>query len=314
MAESTTAVARDSTAQARRPASRAIIALAFATIYLVWGSTYLAIRIAVETLPPLAMAGVRWLLAGVLLFAIVRPREKAPLTMQNWLATGLVGTLMLLGGNGLVCWAELTVASGLAALLIATVPIWMVVLDWLFFDGPRPVGPVVVGLVVGLVGICVLIGPERIGGQRANFAGTLALLAACVFWALGSLYSRRGPLPHSTWLATSMEMMIGGGVLLAVGAAAGEFGRFEPATMSLRSLLALAYLFVMGSVVALTAYKWLLQVCSPATVSTYAYVNPVIAILLGAALVGEPLTPRVVLAAVIILAAVVVITRFSHRC
>ena len=220
---------------------------------------------------------------------------------------------MLLGGNGLVCWAEQTVASGLAALLIATVPIWMVVLDWLVYRGPRPTRMMVFGLAVGLAGIYILIGPENLGGQRLDLLGGGALLLACVFWTLGSLYSRRGKLPASNWLATAMEMLVGGAALLLVGAAAGEPARINLHAVSLRSLLALGYLIVFGSIVALTAYKWMLQVSTPARVATYAYVNPVIAILLGTALAAEPFTPRIALAAAVILAAVVLITRCSAR-
>jgi drug/metabolite transporter (DMT)-like permease len=290
--------------------SRLKIVAAFAAVYVVWGSTYLAIRIGVETLPPFSMAGVRFLIAGLMMYAFVRPRVTERPTARNWLATGIVGCLMLLGGNGLVCWAEQTVASGLAALLVATVPIWMVVLDWLIYRGPRPSRAIVLGLVVGLAGIYVLIGPEDLGGERLNVLGGVALLLACVFWALGSLHSRRAALPHSSWLATAMEMIVGGVALLVVGALTGETGHISLQAISLRSVLALAYLIVFGSMVGLTSYKWLLHVCAPARVATYAYVNPVIAILLGA-LVGEPLTPRVALAAAVIVAAVVIITRYS---
>ena len=290
--------------------SRFKIAAAFASVYVIWGSTYLAIRIGVETLPPFSMAGVRFLIAGLMMYTFVRPREAQRPTVRNWLATGIVGCLMLLGGNGLVCWAEQTVASGLAALLVATVPIWIVVLDWLIYHGPKPSRAIVLGLVIGLAGIYVLIGPENLGGERLNIMGGVALLLACVFWALGSLHSRRAALPRSSWLATAMEMIVGGVALLVVGALTGETGHINIQAISLRSVLALAYLIVFGSMVGLTSYKWLLHVCAPARVATYAYVNPVIAILLGTAF-GEPLTLRVALAAAVIVAAVVIITRYS---
>ncbi len=300
-------------AEARpRPSPFKIIA-AFATVYVVWGSTYLAIRIAVETLPPLSMAGIRFLIAGGLLFALIPASKRPPLTRGNWIAAGIVGCLMLLGGNGLVCWAEQSVASGIAALLVATVPIWLVVLDWLVFRGPRPARNMILGLVVGLVGIYVLVGPENIGGARLHISGALALLLACLFWALGSLYSRHGNLAHSSRIATAMEMIVGGSALLVVGGVLGEWPRLDPRAISVRSALGLAYLIVFGSILGLTSYKWLLKVSTPARVSTYAYVNPVIAILLGAALAHEPLTPRLAVATAVIVAAVVAITRSSAR-
>ncbi len=290
-------------------ASRLAIGAAFLTIYLVWGSTYLAIRLAVETIPPFLMAGVRWLIAGVLMYAFARSRERIPLTRRNWLAAGVVGCLMLLGGNGLVNWAEQTVPSGLAALVIATVPLWMVLLDWLLFRGPRPTWTMAGGLLLGLAGICVLIGPQQFSAAPLNPAGGIALLAACVFWALGSLYSRRAALPKSNWLATAMEMLTASVVLLGLSAGLGEWGRVQWGRISLQSVLAVVYLVAFGSIVSLTAYKWLLKVVSAARVSTYAYVNPVIAMFLGAAVADEPLGRRVLIAAVIILASVVVITR-----
>lgn len=285
-----------------------LVAAAFATVYLVWGSTYLAIRFAIETLPPFLMAGARFLLAGLILLFIVRRRERTVMTGWHWFSAGLTGSLMLIGGNGLVCWAEQTVPSGLAALLIATVPLWMVVLDWLAFGGTRPRARVIFGLIVGLFGVYLLIGPSTIGGERVDLAGGLALLAACMFWSLGSLHSRRAKLPGSPFLATAMQMSIAGALLLVVGALSGELGRLDVSRVSFKSGLALGYLVVFGSILALTAYTWLLRVSSPARVSTYAYVNPVVALMLGALLAGESLTPRVVLAATVILGAVILIT------
>jgi drug/metabolite transporter (DMT)-like permease len=291
-----------------RPSLAALIA-AYAAVYILWGSTYLGIRIAIETLPPFIMASARYLVAGALLYAYARRLERSPLTLRQWRDAAIVGTLMMLGGNGLVCWAEQHVASGLAALLIGTVPLWIVVLHWLVYHGPRPTRIMVVGLFVGLVGIYVLIGPQRIGGEPVYWPGAVALLAACAFWALGSLYSRRANLPKSTPLAASMEMLTGGAALLVVGLVMGEPSRVNLAAMSVRSVLALGYLIVFGSLIALTAYMWLLQVSAPAHVATYAYVNPVIAIILGALVAHEPFTPRVAVAGAIIIAAVVVITQ-----
>ena len=300
--------------QVREHAAPLKIMAGLAVIYVVWGSTYFAIRIAIETLPPMTMAGLRWLIAGLPLYVLLRLRgEPIRPPRRQWLAAGVIGSLMLLGGNGLVCWAEQTVASGLAALIVGTVPLWIVLLEWLVFRGTRPTGRMLGGLILGLAGILILVGPRRLGGQPIHLPGGIALLLACAFWALGSLYSRRADLPRSTWLATAMEMILGGAVLLIVGLAVGEAGKLDLAAISLRSVLALGYLVVFGSVVALTTYLWLLQVCLPARVATYAYVNPVIAILLGTLFANEPLSPRVAVAAAVIVAAVVVITRSSAR-
>ena len=290
-----------------KTARLSLVIAAFATVYLVWGSTYLAIRFAIETIPPFLMAGMRFTLAGSILLLIVRRRERTVLTGWHWFSAGLTGSLMLIGGNGLVCWAEQTVPSGLAALLIATVPLWMVMLDWLVFGGARPTWRIVLGLIVGLIGVYFLIGPSAIGGERVDLAGGLALLAACVFWALGSLQSRRARLPGSAFLATAMQMLTAGILLLFVGVLSGETSRLDLAGVSLKSAAALAYLVVFGAIIAFTAYMWLLRVTSPARVATYAYVNPVIALILGAALANEELSPRVLLAAAVILGAVILI-------
>lgn len=286
---------------------------AFAIVYVVWGSTYLAIRFGVETLPPFTMAGVRFLTAGLLLYAFLAVRVRPRPTRGNWFAAAIVGTLMLFGGNGLVCWSEQFVHSGLAALFIATVPLWMVTLDWLIYRGPRLTGRVILGLIGGLVGIYILIGPSNIAGEPIDTAGGLVLLAACVFWSVGSLYARKANLPRSTALATSMEMITGGGVMVLIGLATGEWARIDPAVVSGKSLLALGYLIVFGSIIALSTYRWLLSVSTPARVSTYAFVNPVIAVLLGALLADEPLTPRVGVAAGVILVSVMIITLRSPR-
>jgi len=290
-----------------------MVAGAFATVYLIWGSTYLAIRFAVETLPPFLMAGVRFLLAGILLYAVMRARDCSRPTLGNWKAAGVVGTLLLFGGNGLVCWAEQHVPSGLAALLIATVPLWMVLFDWLLHRGTKPTWRIVAGLVVGLIGVAILLGPSGLGGSDVHLYGALALLSACVFWSIGSLYSRKADLPNSPFLATAMEMLAGGAVLLLVGTLAGEWSRVDFDAISTKSILSLAYLCVFGSIFALTAYTWLLRVTTPAKVSTYAYVNPVVAMGLGYVLANEPLSPRVLVAATVILGAVVLITTTKQR-
>lgn len=288
--------------------SRMLIIAAFATVYLVWGSTYLAIRFAIETLPPFLMAGVRFLVAGSLFYALIRKRQPERLSAANWLSAVVVGGLMLFGGNGLVSRAEQTVPSGLAALMIATVPLWMVLLDWAFFGGQRPRATTVLGLLVGLAGVALLIGPAELSHERVNPFGAVALLAACVFWTIGSLYSRRANLPRSTHLSVAMQMLGGGAVLVVVGTLAGEWPRVDLSAVSAKSLLSLGYLIVFGSILALSAYTWLLRTCSAAHVATYAYVNPMIAVFLGYVFASEPLTPRTLAAAALIICAVGLMT------
>ena len=292
---------------ARPPRWRVVTA--FAAVYLIWGSTYLAIRIAIETMPPFLMAGIRFLIAGAILYAWTRWRGTPPPARSHWLAATIVGGLLLLGGNGGVVWAEQHVPSGLTALLIGTVPLWMALLNWLRPGGVKPGNGVIAGLTLGFMGITLLVGPGKLaGGHDVDSLGAAVLIIASLSWATGSLYSRRAQLPASPLLATAMEMLAGGALLLIAGLPAGEWTRFEPNALSLRSWVALGYLIVFGALIGFTAYIWLLRVTTPAQASTYAYVNPVVAILLGWAFAGEPLTARTLLAAAIIVAAVVVIT------
>lgn len=287
--------------------SSGLVVLSFATIYIVWGSTYLAIKYAIESIPPFLMAGWRFLLAGMLLYPLVRWRHQPAPTLRNWAAAALTGTLMLVGGNGLVCWAEQTVPSGLAALLIATVPLWMVLLDWSVFRGTRPTLRILAGLTVGLIGVSLLIGRSGLGDQQSvNPLGAAALLGACMSWSLGSLFSRRTQLPRSALVSVAMQMLCAGVVLTLIGTAAGEWRRVSLAAISFKSWLAVAYLAVFGSIAALSAYVWLLRVCSAARVATYAYVNPLVALLLGT-LENEPLTPAIGAAAALIVTAVVLV-------
>jgi drug/metabolite transporter (DMT)-like permease len=230
----------------------------------------------------------------------------------NWKAAGLVGAL-LLGGNGAVTWAEQWVPSGLAALLIATVPLWMVLLAWLR-GGERPTAGVAGGLALGLAGIILLIGPgELLGGSHIDPVGALAILLGSVSWAAGSLYARRAPMPRAPLLGTGMEMLAGGALLLLAGFATGEGAQLHLEALSLRSGLAFGYLVVFGSIVAFSAYVWLLRVVSPARVSTYAYVNPVVAVFLGWALASEPITPLTLVAAAVIVTAVALIVMQQAR-
>ncbi len=291
--------------EAGAPAPRtALVVAAFLAVYVIWGSTYLAIRFAVETLPPFLMASARFLVAGGLLYA-ARRRRAGPPERRHWAAAAVTGGLMLCGGNGGVVWAEQFVASGLTALIVATVPLWMVLFDAARPGGERPARLTLVGLVVGFAAVAVLVEPgSSLSGSGVPWGPALVLLGASASWAAGSLLSRHLPAPRSHGQGTAMQMLAGGAALLVLGLATGEAGEISLAGASARSLLSLAYLVVFGSLVAYSAYVWLLRVSTPARVSTYAFVNPVVAVLLGWALAGEPLTLRVAVATVFVALAV----------
>ncbi|MCL6431260.1 MAG: drug/metabolite exporter YedA [Anaerolineae bacterium] len=284
------------------------VAVAFACIYLIWGSTYLAIRFAIETLPPFLMAGLRFIIAGSILYLLARLRGAPPPQPRNWRGALAVGGLLLLCGNGGVVWAERRVASGLAALLVGGVPLYIALLEWLVPRGVRPSRQVTVGLLLGFAGMALLVAPGELGGLHVDPVGALVLVVASFMWALGSLYSRRAPLPDSPLLGTAMEMLSGGALLLAASALTGEPRQLDVGAVSLRSLAAFGYLVLFGSLIGFTAYIWLLRVVPATRVATYAYVNPVVAILLGWVVAGEPLAARTVLAAAVIISAVVLVT------
>ena len=287
--------------------SRARVLAAFAAVYVLWGSTYLAIRFGVETIPPFLLAGTRHLTAGILLYVWLRSRGAARPDRVHWKSAFAVGGLMLLGGNGLVTWAEQRVPSGIAALIVASVPIWMNVFEAI--ERRRRPGPVLIaGLVLGIAGIALLVAPAGLGGRaHVDPLGALALLAAALCWSFGSLYARRAPLPSATLTATAMEMIGGGTLLWVVGLVAGEGARLHVAAVSGKSALSLGYLVVFGSLLGFTAYVWLLKSTTAARVSTYAYVNPVVAVALGALLAGERITLRVVVATAVIVGSVALI-------
>ena len=285
------------------------IVLAFAAIYLIWGSTYLAIRWAIETMPPFGMAAVRFLIAGMLLYAWSRSRGAPTPSPRQWRDAAISGTLLLAGGNGAVVVAEQWVPSGLVALLVASVPLWLVLLDMLFGARIRPSRRTMVGLAAGFVGVGVLAGSPGVGaGGIEEMFGAVLVLAGSVSWAAGSLFSRYAKLPARPRMLVAMQMLAGGAVLAVLSLASGEAVGFEIDAVSARSWAALAYLIVAGALVGYAAYIWLLTVVIPARVGTYAYVNPVVAMLLGWALADEPLTFRSLFAATIILGSVVVIT------
>lgn len=290
--------------------SNASIWAGMIAIYIVWGSTYLAISFAVETIPPFLMAAVRFLIAGGLLYLFRRLR-KDPIPIRiEWRSAAIVGLFLLVGGNGSVVWAETRVPSGIAALLVGSAPLWMVLLDAFRPGGRKPHGWTIAGVVLGFLGIVVLIGPSQFLGLHGEVDhwGAAALTFAAFSWAIGSLYSRNARLPASPLLGTGMEMLLGGLGLLVLGTLLGEWSQLDLAAIAPRSWWGLAYLIVFGSWVGFAAYTWLLRVAPTTLVSTYAYVNPLVAILMGSWLAAEPVTPRILLAAAIILGSVALIT------
>jgi drug/metabolite transporter (DMT)-like permease len=288
------------------------IIIAFAALYIIWGSTYLAIRFAIESLPPFLMAGLRFAAAGIFLYMITRLKNKDPRPeRRHWISALIIGGLLLCGGNGSVVWAEQYVPSGIASLFIATTPLWMVLLEWLWHRGRRPSLGVFGGIAMGFFGVWLLVAPTALhpGAHPIHLRGALMLLMAAFLWSIGSIYSKKAPLPNSPMLATAMEMMAGGVLLIVLGLAQGELQRFHPANFTVKSIAAFFYLITFGSLVGFTAYIWLLKAVGIAKASTYAFVNPLVAVMLGWTLAGEPLTVATVMAALIIVAAVVVITR-----
>lgn len=291
-----------------RPA-RAKIVLAFGIIYIVWGSTYLAIRFAVQTIPPFWMAGVRFVIAGSLMYAMIRLRGTPPPLRKHWLGAASVGALLLVGGNGSLVWSEQRVPSGLAAIILATISLWLVLLDCLRKHGPKLTGRVAWGLVIGLAGIAILVGPAKLwGSSRLDTLGAAVLMFSAFCWAAGSLYSRGAALPPSPFLAAAMEMMAGGAMLIVLGLLF-EVGRLHWGTITFRSASGLFYLIAAGSWLGFTAYIWLLGVVSTSRVATYAYVNPVVAVFLGWLFGREAISARELLATGIIVGAVALILR-----
>jgi drug/metabolite transporter (DMT)-like permease len=286
--------------------SRSRIVLAFAAVYVIWGSTYLGIRYAIETLPPMVMAGTRFILAGASLYAFARARGAAQPARRHWGPAVLTGALMLLGGNGGVVLAERTVDSGLAALIIASVPLWVALFGAFTVGGSLPRGRKALALVMGFAGVALLVAGRGLGG--GNLGGMVLLVAAAASWAVGSLYSRTAPRPASALMATALQMLCGGVLQLVAATALGEWGQLRLDQVSIESGLAFAYLVLFGSLLGYTAYAWLLQVVSPTLAATYAFVNPVVAVFLGWLVAGEVVTWRTLVAAAIVVASVVLIT------
>jgi drug/metabolite transporter (DMT)-like permease len=282
------------------------IVLAFLAVYLCWGMTYLAMRIAVKDIPPHLMSGARFLVAGLVLYLWIRHRGDPKPSAVQWRAAAVVGAFLLLGGNATVAWAEQQVPSGLAAVLIAVAPIWMVGFEWAR-GGPRPGARVITGLLLGLAGVALLVSPNGDSSTQVNLTGAVMLVLASASWAWGSVYSKSAPLPKSPFLGTSMEMIAGGVLILLAALAAGQFAQFRPSQVSTEAVLSWLFLVIFGSLVGFTAYIWLLGVTSIAKAGTYAYVNPIVAVFLGWAILDEPVTARTLIAALVILVGVALV-------
>jgi drug/metabolite transporter (DMT)-like permease len=286
-----------------------VLPAALATIYVVWGSTYLAIRVMVETMPPLLSAGVRFAVAGAAFLAFLRLRsgpQRVRVTRAQLAGAALIGTLLCFGGNGLVTVAERDVPSALAALIIGAVPLWVIVMR--SAHGDRVPRNTLAGVLVGFAGLAVLLLPGDRPGD-APLGWSLVVVAASISWAAGSFYSKRTPLPDDALVSTGWQMLLGGAGMVVVGVVAGEVGDVDPSAFSTDSLLAFLYLIVFGSWLAFTAYAWLLRHAPISTVATYAYVNPVIAIFLGWAILEEEITPTMLAGAAAIVLSVAAVVR-----
>jgi drug/metabolite transporter (DMT)-like permease len=295
-----------------------ILVAAFAAVYLIWGSTYLAIKYAIETIPTFIMAAVRFLVAGGILFAAARvmPGYEKPKAV-HWRTSLIVGTLLLGIGNGFVVMGEHYISSSMTALLIASNPFWMVTLGWAFMGRGKPNYKVTLGLIVGFVGVTMLVlgsasGDSASAGDSQTL-GIFLIMIATIGWAFGSLYGAGAPTAKSNVLASGMQMLSGGFVLLVVSLVTGEWQSFDYAAVSVVSWVALVYLIFIGALVAYTAYSWLMKNASPSAVSTYAYVNPVVAVFLGWAIAGESMTAQMLIGAAVIVGSVVLITANNKK-
>jgi drug/metabolite transporter (DMT)-like permease len=294
--------------------SRTGLTLAFTAIYLIWGSTYLAIRVAVETMPPFLMAAARFLSAGGLLFTFLRVRGAPWPTAQQWRANAVIGVFLLLGGNGAVVWAEQFVPSGLTALLIGVGPLFIVLTEWAWPGGLRPTMITMTALLLGFAGVTWLAAPWENGSAGGlHLGGVGAILLGCASWGIGSIYSRHAKHGADPFLASSLQMLGGGAALLVLALAHGDVTHFDAAAIAPRAWGAFAYLIGAGSLIGFSTFVWLMKHSTPARVATYAYVNPIVAVFLGWLILGEPITPRTLVASAIIVAAVALITTEKTR-
>ena len=289
--------------------NRTRVLLAFAAVYVVWGSTYLFIKYAIETMPPFLMGAGRFAIAGTLLYSLARWRGASSATLADWKSAAVTGVLMLGVGNGAVVWSELTVPSGVVALIVSTVPIWVVLIDWLRPRGVRPRLSVFAGLALGLAGMVILIGPKAIIGQgHVDEVGALVLLVGSLSWAFGTILSKGSKRSGSPLVYSALQMLSAAAAMGMMSVAVGEPARFSLGAVTLQSWLSFVYLVIAGSIIGYTAYIYLLNVVSAAKAATYAYVNPVIAVVLGWAFANEPIGVRTIAAAAVILAGVAIIT------
>ena len=289
---------------------RTLVIIAFAALYLIWGSTYLGIRFSIETIPPFLMAGARFVLAGVIMYAIAWSQGIGKSNWANWRTSLIIGACLLLGGNGGVTISERYIDSGLAALIVAIVPIYIVLLGWATGMAPRPTPIMWMGLGGGFVGVGILFGPGlhlHSSGGRNPVIGISILLVTSFIWSAGSLYSRVAKHAASPFLTAAQQMICGGMLLLFAGVVTGELPQFHPGSISMLSLGSFVYLVLIGAVVGYTAYIWLLRHCDPAKVATYAYVNPIVAVLLGMFFADETVTVRTLIAAALIIGSVALI-------
>jgi drug/metabolite transporter (DMT)-like permease len=293
--------------------SRFKIISAFIIVYIIWGSTYLAIRYAIATIPPLLMAGMRFFIAGSILFVIARFNNKEKLKLVHFRSAIIIGLLLLLGGNGGVVWAEQWVPSGITALLISTVPVWVAIISWIMPNGENPSLKNIIGVILGFIGLFFLVSPHNlISGGNVNLKGAIVLILGALAWAAGSVYTKHAEVPKSKLTTVALEMFFGGLSLIIVSYFFGDWNRFHPSLVSKDSLIAFIYLIIFGSLVAFTSYIWLLGAAGPAKATTYAYVNPVVAVILGYFIASEELSLKMIFAAIIIITAVVIIiTDFS---
>jgi drug/metabolite transporter (DMT)-like permease len=289
---------------------KTVVIIAFAALYLIWGSTYLGIRFSIETIPPFLMAGARFVLAGTIMYGIAWSQGIGESNWRNWRTSLIIGACLLLGGNGGVTISEKYIDSGLAALIVAIVPIYIVLLGWLTGMARRPTAVMWMGLAGGFLGVGTLFGPGlhvHSPAGRNPAIGISILLVTSFIWSAGSLYSRVAKHAASPFLTAAQQMICGGVLLLVAGAVTGELPRFHPSSVSLLSLISFIYLVLIGAVVGYTAYIWLLRHCDPAKVATYAYVNPIVAVLLGTLFAGETVTVRTLIASALIIGSVALI-------
>lgn len=285
--------------------------IALLALYIVWGSTYLGIKVAIETIPPFFHAGIRFLISGVILVIWQRSAGVAMPTRKQWISTAIIGNLLLLGGNGLVSWAEQFIPSGIAALIIGSVPIFLVIGEAVRPGGVKPNWQAMLGILIGFTGIYILVGPSNTDGTSLNIFGIIALLSACLLWASGSIYSKNADLPKSVLMSTGAQMLMGSIGLFIVSGLTGELNGWDVTAVSARSIYGVLYLIFIGSLIGFVAYGWLLQNAPISLVATYAYVNPIVAVLLGNWFGNEPLEPRIWLATAIIIGSVMFINSRS---